>query len=93
VKHDDADFSGADEPVLDQLLVATGDQASAAPSRVLRALEAARKSAWAALVLVSVLGTYAGVAYWIAQGWTLGVVLSVLIPGFGLISILWSLAA
>ena len=90
MKHTDAKLSEAATPV-SPAGTAAGPSQSSSPSHVLRALDAARASASAALVVISVLGTYAGVVYWIAQGWTLGVVLSVLIPGFGLISTLWSL--
>ena len=92
MKHIDAILSKAATPVLPTATVVQPSESAPSPSRVLRALEAARASIWAAMVLVSVVSTYVGVVYWIAQGWVLGVVLSALIPGFGLISTLWSLA-
>jgi cytochrome c oxidase subunit IV len=91
VKDDDGSLPEAAPPV--RLLTGSERKATAAPesSHVMRILEAARKSVWASVVVLSTISTYTGVVYWIVQGWLAGVVMSVLIPGFGLISMLWSL--
>jgi hypothetical protein len=58
-----------------------------------KAWQAARSSGYAALALVSLVTAYAGIVYWIAQGWAWGVLLSLTVPGFGLASVIWDLSA
>ena len=48
---------------------------------------------WLALGLVLAIGAsaFSGIIYWAINGWLVGVVLSALLPGFGLVSILVSI--
>ncbi len=78
-------------PVLGQSSADLRESVPSQPS-LQSAPEAARTIAWAVVLLTSVLSTYVGVIYWFVQSWLAGMILSVLVPGFGLASTLWSLA-
>ncbi len=50
------------------------------------ASEKARTAGYALLAIGTIASTLVGLVYWSVQGWIMGVVLSALIPGFGLVS-------
>jgi hypothetical protein len=56
-----------------------------------RAAEALRVGVQVTLALASLTSAYTGLVYWAVQGWLLGVILSVLLPGFGAASVILSL--
>jgi hypothetical protein len=75
----------------------TSPEAPAAPPLPITPLasgkrETLRNVGYAAFAFVAVVSTYAGVVYWAIQGWIWGVALSVLVPGFGLVSLIWDIS-
>jgi hypothetical protein len=46
-----------------------------------------------AIVIAAMANVFAGIVFWAMKGWLLGVILSLIIPGFGAVSIVVSLLA